>query len=255
MNDYFQENKRSLLILAGLLLILAVVLYVIVVRPLYKDIHAEENNIESLEEQIAQLEQQLEQSETVTEENIDELLLQNRIPTDRNVDEYILSLQKLESITNSLIESIEFTYDSSIEGLVIEDEEETEEENDQVEELNNEELLDENSNEDNQEQEDSSAEESTDEEAENEKEITINREILEELPENLHVITVTISAYSPTFDDLIEFLRVIENTERISIVTSLSFERPTERDIYRINENALDHIPFEAELTTFYYAK
>src|SRR5699024_10000635 len=81
---------------------------------------------------------------------------------------------------------------------------------------------------------------------------TIDPAILSEKPEELHVMTVRISALSPDFDEFIELLKLIESNERISIVTSLNFTKPTEQDIF-FEDNPLETIPFDAEITTFYY--
>src|SRR5690625_190754 len=121
MNDYIQENKRSLYMLVGLLFLLAIVLFFLVLRPVIKDLEAQkrtnqekEEDIELLELQLANMKKQLE------EEDPEQLVLENKVPLERKIDEYILSLKQLENKTNSEISNIEFIYDSSME--VLEDE-------------------------------------------------------------------------------------------------------------------------------------
>ena len=231
MNEYFQENKRSLFILAGLFFILIVVLYVVLLRPLIADLSSKEKAISSAKDEIHILEKKLENFELETADmDIEQLKLENKIPMKRELDEYILSLQQLEVTTNSKIEKIEFMYDSNLDDV----EEETENIEDNEETVQEVENL-----------------ESEDEE--NAEEIQIDPVILDEKPEELQIITVKVTAASPEFEDFIELLKAIENQERISIVSKLKFIKPTEYDLYF--EDLPTAIAFEAELTTFYYAE
>lgn len=189
MNDYIQENKRSLYMLVGLLFLLAIVLFFLVLRPIMNDLEAQkrtnqakEADIELLESQLANMKKQLE------EEDPEQLVLENKVPSERKIDEYILSLKQLENKTNSEISNIEFIYDSSME--VLEDEAA--------------------SNEDPEESEESLAE-----------------EVILGKPEELQVITVRFTATSPSFKDFVKLLETIEQEERISIVSNLEFRQPT----------------------------
>ncbi len=92
------------------------------------------------------------------------------------------------------------------------------------------------------------------EETEEDTELTVDPVLLNEKPEQLQVLTVKIEGMSPDFDQFIELLKIIESQERISIVTSLHFTKPTEQDLY-FSDDPSELIPFEAELTTFYFAE
>src|SRR5699024_8685029 len=117
MNDYFEENKRSLILLTSLLFILALVLFFVIVRPLMMDYKIEVNQIADLQAEIELLETKLKtlEQETPDEYNLDQLMLENKIPSERELDEYILTIQQLELQTKSKIEQINFTYDSGFE--------------------------------------------------------------------------------------------------------------------------------------------
>jgi len=189
MNDYIQENKRSLYMLVGLLFLLAIVLFFLVLRPIMNDLEAQkrtnqakEADIELLESQLANMKKQLE------EEDPEQLVLENKVPSERKIDEYILSLEQLENKTNSEISNIDFVYDSSIEV---------------VDDINE-------SSEDAEETEESPAE-----------------EIILGKPDELQVITVRFTATSPSFKDFVKLLETIEQEERISIVSNLEFRQPT----------------------------
>lgn len=248
MNDYFQENKRSVLILTALLFILAIVLYFILLRPLMSDLTRKENQITSVQGDIEALEATLADLNANQEEiDIDQLLLEKKIPKEADLDEYILSLQQLELKTDSKIESINFTYDSSLD--TGEAEEEIEEAVEDEETIEQEETdTSEEENDSDQSEEEEEAEESS----ESSEPPTIDPAILNEKPDDLQVMTVKVTGISPTYDDFVELLQAIEESERISIVSNLNFIQPTELDLY-FEEDPLETIPFEVELTTFYY--
>lgn len=246
MNEYFEQNKRSLLLLGGTLLLLAIILYFFLVRPVMADYKNEVQRIDDLNEEIELLEAQIENLKESPEEiDVDQLILENKIPSERELDEYILAIQQLELHTDSQIETIDFAYDSSFEIDEVE-EEETEEASADEEEALEDELEEETAIED--EADTMDADEAEEEATESE----IDPAILNEKPEDLHVMTVRISALSPNFDEFIELLKLIESNDRISIVTSLEFSKPTEEDIYFSN-NPAERISFDAEITTFYY--
>lgn len=222
MNEYIQENKRTLFILIGLLFLLVIVLYFLLLRPLMADLSSQERKLVSLENEQAVLTQKIENfHETTKDINVNQLMAENKIPTKRELDEYILSLQQAELITDSKLLDIEFMYDSSLAEI-----EEDFEESDQ----------DENADE---------------EDGEVEDELTIDPAILNEKPEELEVLTVRVEGASQDFDDFIDLLKAIEDQERISIVSKLDFNKPTEDDISFSDKPIA--LFFTAELTTFYY--
>lgn len=224
MNDYLQENKRTLFILFGLLFILAIVLYFILLRPLIADLSSKERAIQNIENEIQLLETKLtSMSEEIKETDVEQLVLENKIPPQRDLDEYILSLQRLEAMTGSKIAKINFVYDSNLDKVEDEEKENT----------------------------DTKSETDEDEEG-NEVEITIDPIILNEKPENLHVMTVKVVGASPDFNEFINLLEVIENQERISIVSKLKFIKQTEYEQF-FEDDYFETILFEAELSTFYY--
>src|SRR5690625_7566243 len=96
---------------------------------------AKEKALVSVQDEIRTLEQKLENMEIAEPEiDVEQLILENKIPRERELDEYILSLNQLEIITESKIEKIEFVYDSNLENI-----EAVEEENQKDEEVRSEE--------------------------------------------------------------------------------------------------------------------
>lgn len=245
MNDYIEQNKRSLFILAGALFVLAGVLFFVLVYPMMTDLKSNQTSIESKKTDIELLEAQL--ANIGTEEiEFDEETLENmkKIPRERQLDEYILALQALELTNNSKIESVAFAYDSSMDLEEAEEGAETPEEYIDEEESN--------ANEEAEETEEVE-EESDKEEAETDEDgtPTIDPVILQEKPDQLQVMTVSMTAQSPSYQDLLALIETIEDMERISIVTNLHFVQPSEEDEFI--EEPMNTVPFEAEITTFYY--
>lgn len=241
MNEYFRENKRSLLLLTSLLFILAMVLYVILLRPLLADLTGKKNDIVEKKDEIYLLEKQFENFELeLTEIDVNQLEMEKKIPLERNLDEYILSIQQLEIMTGSKIEQIEFLYDSSVEDL---DADQTEGEDTETTET-----------EDNKEDEENIQSEDDVDTEKSDEQLTVDTQIITDKPDGLQVMTVKLVAASPNFDKFISLLETIENQERISIVSKLTINKPTETDLLFV-EDPLKSIFFEAELTTFYYAE
>lgn len=246
MNEFFQENKRALLILVAALFVLAAVLFFFLVNPLLSDLKSTKANIDSKETDIELLEAQL--ANIGREEvDIDEETLANekKIPRERHLDEYILSLQQLELLNNSKIESVAFAYDSSMDLEEAEEGAETPEEHIEEEEA------------DNEENEESEATENGEEEAIDEESEdgtpTIDPVILQEKPDQLQVMTVSMTGRSQSYNDFLALIEMIEDMERISIVTNVHFTQPVEEDEFI--EDPMNTVPFQAEITTFYYTK
>lgn len=229
MNDFFQENKRILFILIGFLALFALVLTFFILRPQINDLKKEEQKVAQAREQEKILQNQLDGlDDDPTNIDVEQLLLEKQVPTERNIDEYILSLQKLEQYANSHIEQVRFTYDSSID-VLDEDEDETDEATIQEAE-----------------------EELTDEFGED----FFNEEqpptFLKEIPEGLEVITVNVVAIVPSYEELVNLVRAIEDQDRISIVSRMRAAFQTDEEELFDDEEEL--IGLEFDVTTFYYA-
>ncbi|HLS20584.1 MAG TPA: hypothetical protein VK056_02845 [Bacillota bacterium] len=245
MNEYIQTNKRSLILLTLLFFILAVVLYFMLVRPLSADLTKQEKNIVTAKDNIQQLEETLQLLDlTPDDEAFEDLMLEKVIPKERELDEYILSLQQLEVTTESKIEQINFVYDSQIadhEQIEADEANDTQDETESSDEVDDEVTDD-----------DEASDEEEAEEKDTSNEPTLEPTFIFEKPEGLQVISVRVTAASPSLEEFVNFLKAIEQSERLSIVSQLRFNHPTEHDEYFADEPQTD-ITFEIELTTFYY--
>lgn len=251
MSNFLQENKRSFYIIFGLFLLIAIVIYFLFVHPLLGDISRKESAIESKRDQVEQLEKQIRKAETATKtSNVEELLLTRVVPETRQLDEYILELQKLEYRTNSIIETINFAYDSAISNHEVPEEVEGEEQSDEDASAENE---PEQTEEAEDKEKESDSEDADDEKAENdeeeEEEIPL---FVTDRPEGLEVLGLTVVALSPTYEDFIDLLEVIESLERVTIVNSLAFVNEDEQKLF-FDEEYEGYIPFTINISTFYY--
>lgn len=236
MNEFYQENKPVLFIFAGFLIIIVVVLYFWQVQPQKADLAKTNQNIVNLEDEKVIVTTQINNYDTEEVDiDITELLLEKKIPRERNLDDYILALQGLEFVTSSKIESVAITYDSGSDHIVVEEVEEAEPTQNPDEEV-------------------VKGEETDTEEDLPVEQPVIDPVIVQEKPEPLEVMVVTITAASPNFEEFLHLIEAIENQDRISIVSNLNFASPTENDIYT-SEFEVDtkKIEFTASLTTFYY--
>lgn len=234
MNEVYQDNKKVLIALLVVLLLAAAALFYFLVMPLKSGIKSSNNAIVSLENDKQYYQTLIDNLMNAEPElNVEELLYEKRIPKESNVDEYILSLQNLELVAGSRINSIAFVYDSGIE--IVDDGEET-----AVEQPAETPVAD-----GEQAEGDAEAPETP---------VTPDPAIINEKPSSLQVIAVNITAKARNFEEFLNLIETIENQERISIVSNLTFTKPGE--VAQITgAHVLDRemIEFTAQLTTFYY--
>src|SRR5690625_1676802 len=115
MNNIFQEKRSIFLLLVGLLFVLLIVLYFAFIGPLLGDLKDKKATLKSLQDDVALLEVKVDQLDDAQEEfEQEQIELQKKIPLTRELEEIVLILQDIEQQSSSLIESIDFHYDSSL---------------------------------------------------------------------------------------------------------------------------------------------
>src|SRR5690625_3803048 len=199
MNNMFEENRNTFLMLVGLMFVLLIVLYFAFISPLLSDLKGNKISQADLQNNIAVLEKQfqlLDESQEAFEQ--EQLELQKKIPLTRELEEIVLILQEIELQSSSLIEEINFYYDGSLPTL------------DSIHELDTEEMV-----------EDEDGSEGEKGEDKDEKNTTID---LVEKPERLQLITLNMEITSPTYDDFLQLVTEIEQQERIMGVSKVQFE-------------------------------
>lgn len=223
MNNIFEENRNAFLMLSGLLFVLLIVLYFAFISPLLSDLKDERANHIDLQNEIAVLEKQIQQIDETQEELTQEQLeLQKKVPLTRELEEIVLILQDIELQSSSLIELIDFYYDSSLPTP------------DFSHELDADEVI-EGAN-------DTESEENSDKESQ-----TIK---LKEKPESLQVITISMEITSQSYDDFLQLIKEIEQQERIMSVSKLQFEKTSD---FTVKDEQDELITHKVELMTFYY--
>src|SRR5690625_2509631 len=247
MSEYFQEDKRAFTLLAILFFVLAIVLFFVLLRPLLVEVKSKENNVVETKDEIEELERQIDALTTEAEEvDVEQMKLYNKIPQEKDLDSYITWLQKLEAVTDTKIERIQFVYDSEVDipEEETEEDDESESSDDVEDELAETELA-----EDEEESGDKEAE--SDDETET-SEPVMDEEIINERPEGLEVIVVNITGHAKEYKHFIKLLETIESEERISLVSRINFSQPTDDDL-TFSDNPNIALSFNIDLTTFYY--
>lgn len=223
MNNIFEENRNAFLMLSGLLFVLLIVLYFAFISPMLSDLKDGRANHIDLQNEIAVLEKQIQQIDETQEELTQEQLeLQKKVPLTRELEEIVLILQDIELQSSSLLELIDFYYDSSLPTP------------DFSHELDADEVI-EGAN-------DAEGEENSDKESQ-----TIE---LKEKPESLQVITISMEITSPSYDDFLQLIKEIEQQERIMSVSKLQFEKTSD---FTVKDEQDELITHKVELMTFYY--
>ncbi|WP_062355442.1 hypothetical protein [Bacillus kwashiorkori] len=240
MSNFIQEKKSAVLFITTILFLLLGVVYIYVIKPLNDDISISETKVKTIETDIRILEAQLVKAPTSQEENT--MLLERQMPLARNIDEILLSLQEVELVSGSQIQSISFnTYDGTLsnsEELIRNDESTNVGEAD-------EEATDDETNEQGRESDLSSNGEETNEAPVSELADDINK------PENVKLLTISLSVESPDFAHFQKFLKEIENLQRINRVEQVTFSKPAEQEL--LSEEYEETISFSLTITTFYF--
>lgn len=236
MNNLFQENKNAFLLILALLFLLLLVFFFLFFQPLSKDLKAKETEAKQVENDIALLEAEVEKVENQDEGKVDfkNLQLAKKMPMDPELENLILTLEEIEMVSESRFESISFSYDGSVPERYVEEVEETEENTEDGVSTTQEET------------------EASEEEQETAEEVSESVIDMEAKPDNLHVITVSMSVTSPDYEQFQTFVQEIEKQERMMMVSSMNFENPAENELV-LAEEPSEAMTIEVDITTFYY--
>lgn len=229
MSNLFQENKNAFLLLLGLFFVLLIVLYIALFRPLASELEDQEGAVSSLHTDVSILKVK---AEKLKETPLDTSHLEMKIPLRRELKKILHSLQDVEELSNSEIHSISFNYTNQLPSVDFEEE--------------SDEDLDENIDEEDDDQHDQD-EVIDDVDADESARKVIP---MDEKPENLEMISIHMSVLSPDFDHFEKFIKEIEQLDRITIISSLDFNRP---DQWIEMDEQSEMMEFSIELLTFYY--
>ena len=229
------NNKRTIITTVSVILIAALLAgeYFLFLQPLKEEVKSVKTQLETEEKLYEVMGQRLADS---TNEVVEQTsTLQKKLPVLPFIEQFLLDLDKAEVMSISLITNMEFdAAELDLEQLNQENLTSDEEINAQADinyEINGKEVFSE--DEANQDGTQSQPEAPT-------------------IPEGMKRITVELSVKSDNFFDLLTFLKVIENQERITKIDSLSFSGGDE--IITV-EDEIEGLTYTVVLSTFYYPK
>lgn len=234
MNSISSSKNGTLLIVIALAMALLFALYYYVVKPKQDEEQMIRSEINSLHAEIAAIEEviatnQSQQSQT----NVNEFALRKKVPDNREIDELILSIEEMQYVTDSLIQSIDFNnYDALVSSSGLQDPLSAPETGEGAA---------------------TESTESTDqtEDTEAPEELPVSTIAVETLPPSLKLVTFNINVAAPTDVNLLQFIEEIEKKERVMRIDIIDFALPGEED--QFTEEASEIVTANIQVTTFYY--
>jgi len=228
------SKNSSVLLLTALVAALIFAVYYYVVIPKKEEVDMLNSSVSSLQTEITSIQEQLNAVESGSNKESNIFALRKKVPQNREIDGLLLNIEEIAYVTKSNVQSINFNnYDS----LVSESGFSTPET-----------------------QEESTTSE-TEETETTDAEATENGEPVQEevptstlaqsLPPELKLITFNLSVESPDYDQLLEFIKEIENLERVMHIDTISYSLPGEENEFA--EDASDVASASIQVTTFYY--
>lgn len=234
MNSISSSKNGTLLIVIALAMALLFAMYYYVVKPKQDEEQMIRSEINSLHAEIAAIEEviatnQSQQSQT----NVNEFALRKKVPDNREIDELILSIEEMQYVTDSRIQSIDFNnYDTLVSSSGLQDPLSASETEERAA---------------------TESTESTDqtEDTEAPEELPVSTIAVETLPPSLKLVTFNINVAAPTGVNLLQFIEEIEKKERVMRIDIIDFALPGEED--QFTEEASEIVTANIQVTTFYY--
>lgn len=231
------NNKRTIIAIVCVVLIVALIAgeYFLFLKPLKNEVKTVKTQLETEEKLYEAMAQRVAYS---TNEVVEQTsTLQKKLPVQPFLEQFLLDLEKAEVISNSLITNMSFSDgDLSIDEATQQNltvEEQINAGADVNYEANGKEVFSGN-------------------EAGQSENQTENQPATPSIPEGMKRITVNLSVKSDNYFDMLAFLKVLENLERITKIDSLSLSGGEE--IKSVEDN-VEGLTYSLVLSTFYYPK
>lgn len=236
------QNNRTVALLGTVLIALIVgALYYFLLMPKQEEVAAQRTTNETTSATITQLREERLQLEQLQKTPISTFKLRQILPEKRDYQGIMNAIEAVEYMTVSKIDAVTFNdFGNSVidSGLV----EEIEEEEQSADGDSDEEIDSTGDKEGTEGEEDSS-----DEDEEKSLKMTIDFSLL---PEQLELVSFAVNARFESIEELMKFMRLIENGERAIKVGSVQF---TEQDELEKAQNVPYPIQANFEMMTFYY--
>ena len=225
MNSISSSKNGTLLLIIALAMAILFALYSFVVKPKQEEAQSIRTEINYLNTEIKSLEQNMvDRQSQYSATDVNEFMLRKKVPNNRNIDSLILSIEEIEYVTGSLIRRIEFNnYDTLVSNSNLLNPTE----NSDDESLG---ILD---------------------ELQQTEELPVSTIVEEPLPQSLKLVTFIIEVTSPNEPNLLQFIREVEQIERIMHIDSIDFDLAGEED--QLYEDTSEVVTAEVQVTTFYY--
>ena len=118
MNDLMSNKKTATLVIAAFVALILGAIYYLFIYPLNEEKNTKESTVTTVQSEIAVLEEQLVAPVVVEEESVEQAFdLKKKVPPTRALDELIRSIEEVELVSESIVESIDF---NNYDGLVAE---------------------------------------------------------------------------------------------------------------------------------------
>ncbi|MEK4078618.1 potassium transporter [Solibacillus sp. FSL K6-1126] len=234
MNSISSSKNGTLLIVIALAMALLFAMYYYVVKPKQDEEQMIRSEINSLHTEIAAIEETIATNESQqSKTNVNEFALRKKVPDNREIDELILSIEEMQYVTDSRIQSIDFNnYDALVSSSGLQDPLSTPETEEGVE---------------------TESTESTNqaEDTEASEQLPVSTIAVETLPPSLKLVTFNINVAAPNDVNLLQFVEEIEKKERVMRIDIIDFALPGEED--KFTEEASEIVTADIQVTTFYY--
>lgn len=227
-------SKNSVvLLLTALVLALLFAVYYYLVLPKKDDVDSMTSSVHSLQSEISLIEEQIEVAEAEKNaSSVDLFEMRKKVPKSLEMDKLLLSIEQSEYISDSRIVTVEFNnYDSLVAESELKDPNAPTEE----------ELAKQQDN-----------ESTTESEGEESEEELVSSIATETLPPELKLVTFEIEVETRKYENLVKFIKEIENIERVMHIDIIEFELPGEEQEYDIDADETI-ILATVQVTTFYY--
>ncbi len=227
------------LLVTALVFALLFAVYYYVVLPKQDEAEAKQNEVNALHSEIAAMKEQLALIEEGSNSSVhNEFAIRKKLPASREIDQLLLSLEETEYISNTRITGISFNnYDDlvSASGFTDPNASEANETEGASEETSGSGIVD----------------ETAIGETDQQETLPVSTMSVEALPANLKLITFQIDIESPDDEQLQQFLKEIEQMERVMHIDTIEYSLPGEEDM--LTDEVSTIVSASIQVTTFYF--
>ncbi|WP_332649376.1 potassium transporter [Lysinibacillus sp. 54212] len=235
MKSFSNSKSSPVLLLTALIFALLFAVYYYVVLPKQDEVESMESSVNNLKMEMAALEESIAAvKEQRSNNETNEFDLRKKVPETRAIDELLLNIEEIEFVTGSRILKVEFNnYDSLVSDSGLQDPHVPSAEETEGQDAT---------------QTDTEANAETTPEEDTTPVSTI---AADSLPGSLKLVTFNMEVASPNYKKLQQFIKEIENIERVMHIDTIQYELSGEEN--KFAEDKSDTVVATVQVTTFYY--